>query len=93
MEHSFHNRIKNLHPLLSHTQRGRGTADIASHAVRVGPQVLLLHRALPLQEALGVFTADSVNVADLASEPNTIALVCTLQQLRTERGRDELGTL
>ena len=55
--------------------------------------MLLLHRAFPLQEALGIFTADSVNVADLASEPHTIALVCTLQQLRTERGRDELGTL
>ena len=49
--------------------------------------------ALPLQDTLGVFTADSANVAGLASEPHTIALVCTLQQLRTECGHDEPGTL
>ena len=61
--------------------------------LRTGPQVLLLHRALSLQEALSIFTADGVNVADLATEPHPVAFVCTLQQLRAERGRDELGTL
>ena len=46
--------------------------------LRTGPQMLLLHRAHSLQEALGIFTVDGVNVADLATELHPVALVFTL---------------
>lgn len=55
--------------------------------------MLLLYRPLPFQEALGVLTADGIDVADLPTEPHTIALVRALQQLRAKCGGDELGTL
>ena len=51
---------------------------------------LLFVSCFLLNEVLGSVFADSVDVADFVLELNSIALVCHLHQLRTERSGDEL---
>ena len=56
------------------------------------PSVLFISSLL-LDKVFGGIFADSVDVADFILELDSVALVCHLHQLRSERGRDELGVV
>lgn len=44
-----------------------------------------------LDEVLGLLPRDAIDVADLVAKPDAVKLVRILEQLRPERGCDELG--